>query len=248
MRFGHSVPGFVASALIVFLGCSSRSAPKESQSLSSSDQQGKAAAQTSAPDGRSVAKAAESDDQGISYAKNPERFVKMETTEPAFNITNPKTAQEHFNVAVNDDHHQQVDQAIAEYQKALELQPDWAVAHFRLAQDYQKLGRTDDAITHWKLATRFDPQFYSAYDLLAGAYERQGNLPKSIEAYSALLKYPPTQMPAHYQLGLWYVQLGDRAKAREHLEAYRDLALKIKAEQESPRFPKALQELRKIER
>src|SRR2546429_7284378 len=51
--------------------------------------------------GDAVLKAAEDNDQRISYAKNPERFVKVETTEPVFNITNPKTAQEHFNVAVN---------------------------------------------------------------------------------------------------------------------------------------------------
>jgi tetratricopeptide (TPR) repeat protein len=246
MRFGHSSPGCIASVLILFLiGCGSRSAPKQSQSLSSSAQQGNAPPPTSSPNG-SVAKAAKGDDQPISYAKNPERFVKMDTTEPVFNTTNPRTAQEHFNVAVNADHHQQVDKAITEYEKALELQPDWAVAHFRMAQDYQKLGRTDEAIEHWELATRCDPQFYSAYDQLAGAYQRQGNLKKAIEAYTAFLKYPPAQMPAHYQLGLWYAQLGDRARAREHLEAYRDLASKIKAEQESPRFQKALQELRKI--
>jgi tetratricopeptide (TPR) repeat protein len=247
MRFGPSSPRYVASVLTLFLiGCSSRSAPKESQSLSSSTQQGKPAAPASSPTGDSVAKPTEGNDQGISYAKNPQRFVKMETTEPVFNITDPKTAQEHFNVAVNDDHDQQIDQAIAEYQKALELKPDWALAHFRLAQDYQKQGRTDDAIAHWTQATRYDPQFYSAYDLLAGAYQRQGNLKKAIEAYSALLRYPPAQMAAHYQLGLWYANLGDRPKAREHLEAYRDLAVKISAESNSDRFQKALRELRTL--
>jgi len=248
MRFGRSSSGYVASVLILFLiGCSSRSAPKESHSLSSSAQQGKAAAPASSPNGDAVLKAAEDNDQRISYAKNPERFVKVETTEPVFNITNPKTAQEHFNVAVNQDHHHQIDRATAEYRKALELKPDWALAHFRLARDYQKLGRTDDAIQHWELATRYDPQLYSAYDLLAGTYERQGNLPKAIAAYSALLKYRPAQMPAHYQLGLWYAQLGDRPKARQHLEAYRELALKSKSqEHQSDRFRKASKELQKL--
>jgi len=236
MRFGRSSSGYVASVLILFLiGCSSRSAPKESHSLSSSAQQGKAAAPASSPNGDAVLKAAEDNDQRISYAKNPERFVKVETTEPVFNITNPKTAQEHFNVAVNQDHHHQIDRATEEYRKALD---------FRLARDYQKLGRTDDAIQHWELATRYDPQLYSAYDLLAGTYERQGNLPKAIAAYSALLKYRPAQMPAHYQLGLWYAQLGDRPKARQHLEAYRELALKSKSqEHQSDRFRKASKEL-----
>lgn len=187
------------------------------------------------------------DEAAISYAKNPDRFAKAQTYEAPFNITNPKTAQEHLNVAVNDDHHKEVEKAIAEYQKALELKPDWALAHFRLAQDYQKEGRTGDAIAHWEQATRYDSQFYSAYDQLAGAYQRQGNLKKAIEAYSALLKYPPAQMPAHYQLGFWYAQLGDRQKAQEHLQGYRALALESNSsEPKTERFQKALRELEKL--
>jgi tetratricopeptide (TPR) repeat protein len=185
--------------------------------------------------------------QNITYAKNPGRFVKQQASEPLFNITDPKTAQEHFNVAVNNDHHNQLDQAIAEYQKALELKPDWALAHFRMAQDYEKQGDTDEAIQHWTLATKYDPQFYSAYDLLSGAYERQGKLKKAIEAYSALLKYPPAQMPVHYQVGMWYAELGDVPQAREHLEAYRELALNSKSvEIQSDRFQKATKELQKL--
>jgi len=185
--------------------------------------------------------------QNITYAKNPGRFVKQQPSEVPFNITDPKTAQEHFNVAVNDDHQNQLYKAIEEYQKALELQPNWALAHFRMAQDYQKRGHTDEAIVHWTLATKYDPQFYPAYDLLSAAYAREGNLKKAIEAYSPMLNYPPARMPANYQLGLWYVQLGDAAQARRHLEAYRELALNSKSvEIQSDRFQKATKELQKL--
>ena len=139
------------------------------------------------------------------------------------------------------------DEAIEEYKKALELKPGWAVVHFRLAMDYKRQGRADEAISEWEQAVRYDPQFYKAYDLLAAAYRRQGNLEKAIEAYSGLLKYPPAQLGAHYQMGFSYAQLGDRKKAREHLESYRELALKSK-EHESPRFQKALRELQKLEK
>jgi tetratricopeptide (TPR) repeat protein len=99
--------------------------------------------------------------KSISYAKNPERFVRQVPSASPFNITDPKTAQEHFNVAVNFDHENQPDKAIAEYEKALELKPDWALAHFRMGQDYQMQGRTDQAVAQWELATRYDPQFYA---------------------------------------------------------------------------------------
>jgi tetratricopeptide (TPR) repeat protein len=185
--------------------------------------------------------------KGISYAKNPERFVKQIPSDTPFNITDPKTAQEHFNVAVNFDYQNQLDKAIAEYEKTLELKPDWALAHFRMAQDYQKQGRTDEAVAQWGLATRYDPQFYAAYDLLSAAYARQGNLKKAIEAYSPMLNYPPARMPTHYQLGIWYAQLGEVPQAREHLEAYRELALNSKSvEVQSDRFQKATKELQKL--
>ena len=116
-----------------------------------------------------------------------------------------------------------------------------------MAQDYEKLGRTDDAIVHWEQATKYDPQFYKAYDILAGAYERKGNIPKAIEAYSGLLKYPPAQLPAHYQLGLWYAQIGNQKNARDHLEKYRHLAAAIRGERESPRFQIATRELKKLD-
>jgi tetratricopeptide (TPR) repeat protein len=185
--------------------------------------------------------------KSISYAKNPERFVKQVPSDVPFNITDPKTAQEHFNVAVNFDHQNQLDKAIAEYEKVLELKPDWALAHFRMAQDYQKRGRTDEAVAQWGLATKYDPQFYAAYDLLSAAYARQGNLKKAIEAYSPMLNYPPARMPTHYQLGIWYAQLGEVPQAREHLEAYRELALNSKSvEVQSDRYQKATKELQKL--
>jgi tetratricopeptide (TPR) repeat protein len=233
------------------LACNSGKPANKAPSVPASMEQGNAAQPVPSQSPSAPATAAQQPPQkqeqkNITYAKDPDRFVKQKPTEPPFNITDPKTAQEHFNVAVNYDHQNQLDKAIAEYQKALELKPDWALAHFRLAQDFQKQGRTDDAIAQWELATRYDPQFYAAYDLLSAAYARQGNLKKAIEAYSPMLNYPPARMPAHYQLGLWYAQLGDVAQARENLEAYRELALKIKAEQDSPRFQTASKELRKL--
>jgi tetratricopeptide (TPR) repeat protein len=233
------------------LACNSRKSGEKATSPSSPVQrntaQAEAPKQPTAEAPTAPKPTEKQEQQNVTYAKNPERFVKQQPSEVTFNITDPKTAQEHFNVAVNDDHHNQLDQAIVEYKKALELRPDWALAHFRMAQDYQKQGHTDEAIEHWTLATKYDPQFYSAYDLLSGAYERQGNLKKAIEAYSALLKYPPAQMPAHYQVGMWYAELGDVPQAREHLEAYRELALKSKSvELQSDRFQKATKELQKL--
>lgn len=220
----------IIGCFIVFASCAAKETPEKAT----------ATAQKAPPP------TASQEQKSISYATHPERFVKATPAPGKFNITNPKTAQEHFNVGVDADNHKQWNKAIEQYQKALELKPDWAVAHFRVATDYELIGRTSDAIEHWEQATRYDPQFYSAYNRLASVYRSQGNLEKAIAAYTALLAYPPAKIGAHYQLGFAYVELGNRQKAREHLETYQQLAMNS-PEKESPRFQKAILELKQLE-
>lgn len=246
MKFGSFFAGAFAFVLMLHaMGCNSHHASK-AEPVSSSDQSPASAQSQSKPADETSVTGNPNEPPNISYSKDPGKFAKMPIYEPPFNIKDPKTAQEHFNVAVNDDHTSRLDQAILEYKKALEMQPDWAIAHYRLAVDYQKLGRIDDAISEWEQTTRSDPQFYSAYDLLAGAYQRKGNTRKAIDVYSKLLKYPPLQMPVHYQLGFLYEEIGDREQAENHLENYRNLALKTSQEPKSDRFQKALHEIEKL--
>ena len=262
MRLGQSVSGFVLCVLLLSsFACNSKQPAKETQSVSPSVQQDKAspagapkassadASQAPAQSAVPQTGAKPQDDHAISYAKNPERFVREETVPAPFSITDPKTAQEHFDVAINYDNHQQLDKAIEEYKETLQLQPDWALVHFRLAKDYQKQGRGDDAISEWEQATRSDPHYYEAYNQLALAYKAKGYTAKWAQAYSKLVDYPNSgvQMMAHYELGFWYEQAGDRQKAKEHLENYRKLALKAgPEEQQSKRFRNASRELQKL--
>jgi tetratricopeptide (TPR) repeat protein len=245
--------------LLSLLGCNAKQGKKDEQSVTSPGDQGKAvqsqpprpqppkSQEHAAPTAKRQPGQTPQAEKSITYAKNPERFAPQQTFTPKFNVTNPKTAQEHFNVALESDHHDQLDTATEEYKKALELEPGWALAHFRLGQDYDKQGRTDDAIAHWEQAVRYDPQLYIAYGRLADRYQQQGNLKKAIEAYTPLLKYRPALLPTHYQLGVWYAKLGDRKNATEHLQSYRELALKSKTgEAKSKRFQQATRELHRL--
>lgn len=240
------------TSFVLLLGClacsATKPADKSQQETSSGMQATPVQPEPSEPASASTQPASKED--GISYAKNPGRFVKMPTTQPAFNITNPRTAQEHFNVAVNHDNKQEFEKAILEYQKALEMQPKWALAHFRAGKDYIKIDQIDAAIAQFKAATIDDPNYYDAYYELALAYKKKGEKKNAIEAYSKLLQYPSpgVRMSVHYQLGMWYAELGERSRAREHLESYRELAMKDSAEQLGPHYKNAVQELEKLTR
>lgn len=185
----------------------------------------------------------------ISYATNPERFVKMPTYDPPFRLTNPKTADEHFDVGVNFDNQRQPAKAVVEYEKALALRPVWAIAHFRLAKDYARLARTNDAITNWTKAIQDSPDLYIAYEELAAAYAGQGKTQKAIDVYFWLMRYPAAEMGARFQVALWYEKLGKRKEAKENFQRYRELALQHGPEEKgSERFQVALRELEKLSR
>lgn len=255
---------FAAPILVLCVACSSNPPPRGASSLPRPGERDKiaSAASPSQPQPPLSQHPAETKptsqqppaNQGkhadsVSYATNPERFVKEEAVEPAFKITDPKTADEHMSVAIFDDNKQQWDKAIEEYANALQLRPDWALAHFRLAKDYQRKGRTDEAIAQFQEATRSDPQYYEAYYQLALAYKDRGKIRQAIKAYTKFMEYPNAgiKMLGQYQLGLWYEEIGEREQAIEHLESYRQLAVESKtAEPKSDRFRKALLELQKL--
>ena len=255
---------FAAPTLLLCVACSSNPPPRGASSLPRPVEQDKlasagtpsqpqpAASQNPAETKPASQQPPASKDKppgNVSYATNPERFVKEKASEPALNIPNPKTPDEHLSVAIFDDNKQQWDKAIEEYAKALELRPDWALAHFRMAKDYQRKGRTDDAIAQFQEATRSDPQYYEAYYHLALAYEDRGKTRQAIQAYTKFMEYPNAgiKMLGEYQLGLWYEEIGEREQAIEHLESYRQSAVQSKtAEPKSDRFQKALLELKKL--
>lgn len=182
----------------------------------------------------------------ISYEKNPERFVQAPTVVPPFNLPNPKTATDFFDVGVHEDNLHHYDKAIASYERALALKPDWPLLCLREAKDYERMHEQDKAIAQLNRATNMDPHYWDAYSELALIYKDGGDTKHAIEAASRLLGFKPMQLPVHNQLGYWYEEIGDRAKARHEFEMYRDLAAQTKSEQGTDRYEAALRELQKL--
>ena len=72
--------------------------------------------------------------------------------------------------------------AIAEFQKAIMIKPDYAEAHNNLGVIYRTKGMYDNAIDEFQMAIRFKPKFAIAYYNLARAYSQKNDKQKSIEA------------------------------------------------------------------
>ena len=56
-----------------------------------------------------------------------------------------------------------LDRAIAEYDRAIELAPDWAEAHYKLGNAYGVKGDMDRALDVYSRAIELDPDFILAY-------------------------------------------------------------------------------------
>lgn len=183
----------------------------------------------------------------IDSKNDPGRYVRTTPSPAPFKITNPKTAEEHFDVAVYQQMHHNLDTAIDEYKKAIALKPNWAIAHYRLGVLYDKKQNRDAAIAEWKEAIRADPHYLDAYNDLTVAYKERGDLRTASEYYEHLLEYPPARTMVHYRLGFWYKQLGDNQKAQDHLEKYIDLALNAKSKEAgTDRYQKAVGALKEL--
>jgi superkiller protein 3 len=108
----------------------------------------------------------------------------------------PKNARDHYDLGLALYGKGQLDEAIASYKKALELDPKYATAHNNLADILAnsadpKLRDPVQAVAEAKRATELDPKLGIAWSTLGEAYYRNGQWQEAITALDkalALLK------------------------------------------------------------
>jgi len=109
-----------------------------------------------------------------------------------------------------------LDEAIASYQRALEINPNLAVALYNLGIVYEAQGRLDEVIARYQRALEINPNHAVAWNNLGIAYEAQGRLDEAIACYQRALEINPNYAVALYNLGIVYKAQGrlDEAIAR----------------------------------
>ncbi len=81
--------------------------------------------------------------------------------------------------------------AIAEYRKALELNPEDSRVHAYLGAALCRVWDSDDAIHHLREATRLNPRDADSYYGLGLAFERKGLLQDALAAYGKAHELEP---------------------------------------------------------
>ena len=80
-----------------------------------------------------------------------------------------------------------IDEAIAHYQKALEIKPDYADAHYNLGIVLAGRGQIDEAIAHYQKALEIKPDYAAAHYNLGNALAGRGQIDEAIEHWRKAL-------------------------------------------------------------
>ena len=104
----------------------------------------------------------------------------------------------------------QLDEAIACYTKAIELDPKHAKAHNNLGNALQDKGQVDEAIACYKKAIELDPKLAKAHTNLGNALQDKGQLDEAIACYKQGHRTRPEVRPA--PTATWAMRCGTRAR------------------------------------
>ena len=92
-------------------------------------------------------------------------------------------------------------EALREFERALEIRPDFADAHYNLGIALYNRGEVDQAIAHYRKALEIEPDSVNAHTNLGNILAGRGELDKAVAQYQKALEVRPDFADAHLDLG-----------------------------------------------
>src|SRR5438477_10365568 len=111
-----------------------------------------------------------------------------------------------------------LDEAIREFKKAIELDPDSAHAHDNLATVYSEKKLYAQALEEYLTALRLEPDSATAHYNLACFLATHAH-EMAIEQYKEAIAQDPEYPDAHLNLGMTYADLDQREEAKAEFKA-----------------------------
>ncbi|HEX8706285.1 MAG TPA: social motility TPR repeat lipoprotein Tgl, partial [Myxococcaceae bacterium] len=132
------------------------------------------------------------------------------------------SAEIHYNLGLQAQQAGNIQEAINEFKRAVDLDPDSADAHNALGiLLHLSYKRYDEAIKHYERALEVRPNFSEARTNLANVYLDQDRYDEAIKLYEQVLNdmLYPTPFIAQGNLGWAYFKKGDTVKGLENIRA-----------------------------
>jgi protein O-mannosyl-transferase len=126
---------------------------------------------------------------------------------------NPNCPMAHYNLGLAYFQQGRLDDAIAQYQKVLQIDPLETDALNNLGSAYLQKGRLDEAVAHYQKALAIKPDSAETHYNLGNALFQQGRTDQAMAQYQMALAIKPDSAEAHYNLGNAFLQQGQMDQA-----------------------------------
>jgi tetratricopeptide (TPR) repeat protein len=106
--------------------------------------------------------------------------------------------------------------ALDEYIRAVELNNSDYEMHYKVAELLQKNERNDDAIIMLQDLLKMKPDYLEASKLLGNILYDEERFKEAVSVYMYALRYNPADYDLYYNLGMTFTRLNDFQKAKEY--------------------------------
>jgi tetratricopeptide (TPR) repeat protein len=111
-----------------------------------------------------------------------------------------------------------LDDAVARYEEALRIQPDFPDAHTNLGNVLLAKGRKDEALAHLRESVRLAPDSAEAWNNLGGGLNETGRTTEALECYRRAVSLTSDDARLHLNLGAALTAAGALDEATSELE------------------------------
>jgi len=132
---------------------------------------------------------------------------------------NPGMALIYNNRGVTYRERENYQQAIKDYDKAIDLDPKFVKTYYNRAITYDILGNYQQALKDYDKAIELDPKEAKSYNNRGIVYGRLGNLPQAIKDFGKALELDPQYAAAYMNRGIAYHKLGNLPQALSDLKS-----------------------------
>jgi tetratricopeptide (TPR) repeat protein len=117
----------------------------------------------------------------------------------------------------------ELEKAVEEYKKALEIDADNVDVLTNLGVVYYNLGQLDESVVYYSRAIESAPGDADIHSNLAAAYVQMNQLDRALEEYLTAMDLNPDLAEAAFGLGVVYLQQGEVEKAIQAFEKFQEL-------------------------
>lgn len=120
-------------------------------------------------------------------------------------------------------HQGKTEAAVAELQSAIDRAPQVALFHINLGSLYTKMEKWPEAERALRAGIALKGDQAGWHALLATAYYQQQNYRAAASSYNEAIRLRPNDALSHFNLGVIYLNLGDKKSARTELDKLKPL-------------------------